>query len=339
MSIEFRCTSCGRLMRTADDTAGKHAKCPACGAAFTIPAAGTTAGEGLPPVQPPAGPPPVMPGPTPAPSPGAGANPYQSPSAYPAAAPVQAAGAVHSTRLDIGDVLRTTWEIFKVEWGTCLAAGILVWLTIAIAIAVLAGGPFMLLFSVSPFLAMVAGFCGYLVALVFAAWLGCGAIRYFLMVARGDRPEMGELFRGGPQFVTVLLTGLLLSVAFMAVHMVAAAPGFVLAFVSPKMGLLLMGLGRFVASVVIWVASLMFSQAYFLIIERNAGVLESLQLSRQITEGNKISLLIVSIVMAVIFFVSLLPCGLGLFVSIPFAILLWPVMYLRMTGQPVAGGR
>ena len=29
-----------------------------------------------------------------------------------------------STRIDVGDVLRTTWDIFKVEWGTCLVAGI-----------------------------------------------------------------------------------------------------------------------------------------------------------------------------------------------------------------------
>ena len=89
----------------------------------------------------------------------------------------------------------------------------------------------------------------------------------------------------------------------------------------------------------ITVASLMFSQAYFLIIERNVGVLESLQLSRQITEGNKFNLFLLGLVMVVIFIVSAIPCGLGLFVSVPFSILLGPVIYLRMTGQPVAGGR
>ena len=38
MAIEFRCTKCGKLLRTGDDTAGKHAKCPECGEILVIPA-------------------------------------------------------------------------------------------------------------------------------------------------------------------------------------------------------------------------------------------------------------------------------------------------------------
>ncbi|NUQ65028.1 MAG: hypothetical protein HUU20_21395 [Pirellulales bacterium] len=37
MPIEFRCTGCNRLLRTADDTAGKQAKCPECGAVQSVP--------------------------------------------------------------------------------------------------------------------------------------------------------------------------------------------------------------------------------------------------------------------------------------------------------------
>jgi phage FluMu protein Com len=40
MAIEFRCAQCGRLLRTADDTAGKPAQCPECGAITTIPVPG-----------------------------------------------------------------------------------------------------------------------------------------------------------------------------------------------------------------------------------------------------------------------------------------------------------
>ena len=39
MAIEFRCTSCGKLLRTADGTSGKQAKCPECASLMTIPAA------------------------------------------------------------------------------------------------------------------------------------------------------------------------------------------------------------------------------------------------------------------------------------------------------------
>ena len=37
MPIEFRCTQCNALLRTADHTAGLQAKCPQCGAVLDVP--------------------------------------------------------------------------------------------------------------------------------------------------------------------------------------------------------------------------------------------------------------------------------------------------------------
>jgi len=37
MAIEFRCGQCGRLLRTGDDTVGRSAQCPQCGALTTVP--------------------------------------------------------------------------------------------------------------------------------------------------------------------------------------------------------------------------------------------------------------------------------------------------------------
>jgi len=39
MPIEFLCTGCRQLLRTADETAGQMAKCPSCGTIVPIPAA------------------------------------------------------------------------------------------------------------------------------------------------------------------------------------------------------------------------------------------------------------------------------------------------------------
>ncbi|MHC4177836.1 MAG: Yip1 family protein [Planctomycetota bacterium] len=39
--IEFRCTGCSKLLRTAAHTAGKHAKCPECGTIVPVPEPGT----------------------------------------------------------------------------------------------------------------------------------------------------------------------------------------------------------------------------------------------------------------------------------------------------------
>jgi hypothetical protein len=44
MPIEFRCSQCGKLLRTGDETAGRPAQCPECGALTTIPGATTPSG-------------------------------------------------------------------------------------------------------------------------------------------------------------------------------------------------------------------------------------------------------------------------------------------------------
>ena len=76
MPIEFQCP-CGKTLRTPDDTAGRQAKCPACGNVLTIP------GGAAPPAFPQPSFPQVAPGAVPAGNPfgaaaGAG-NPYAAP--------------------------------------------------------------------------------------------------------------------------------------------------------------------------------------------------------------------------------------------------------------------
>jgi hypothetical protein len=77
MPIEFRCTQCGRLLRTPDDSAGRQAKCPECGNVQVIP------GPSAPPPLPPSVPPEAAPVESPfggAVPPGGGYDPNQ---AYP----------------------------------------------------------------------------------------------------------------------------------------------------------------------------------------------------------------------------------------------------------------
>ncbi|HUG91922.1 MAG TPA: hypothetical protein VML55_13875, partial [Planctomycetaceae bacterium] len=40
MTIEFRCPSCDRLLKTSDDRAGSQARCPGCGERLAVPDAG-----------------------------------------------------------------------------------------------------------------------------------------------------------------------------------------------------------------------------------------------------------------------------------------------------------
>lgn len=91
MAIEFRCTLCGKLLRTGDETAGKQAKCPVCGALTTIPQPTETGERQVPPLAPLGAeiPPPPPPAPGSPFGPGAETGgtrgpegPYQSPRPY-----------------------------------------------------------------------------------------------------------------------------------------------------------------------------------------------------------------------------------------------------------------
>lgn len=105
MPIEFRCNQCHRLLRVAEETAGKQARCPECEALTQIPDRASASAFGASPT-PPLGPESPWPGSTaeaptgssaPAASPFApGAetgspfnsdNPYQSPTAYSSGSP------------------------------------------------------------------------------------------------------------------------------------------------------------------------------------------------------------------------------------------------------------
>ena len=87
------------------------------------------------------------------------------------------------------------------------------------------------------------------------------------------------------------------------------------------------------------IVSLMYSQFYYLIIEQDAGILESMSLSRQITAGNKLTLFAVWVLVGLLNMVGVLACCVGLLATAPFGALINVVVYLAMTGQPTADQR
>jgi phage FluMu protein Com len=91
MPIEFRCEQCSKLLRVGDETAGKQAKCPSCGAVVIIPLSsqlpsqaspgGLSSAGSNPFGSAPTPPPPGSTPPGPPPGSSAGPNPFQSTSA------------------------------------------------------------------------------------------------------------------------------------------------------------------------------------------------------------------------------------------------------------------
>jgi uncharacterized membrane protein len=313
MPIEFRCHRCQRLLRTADDSAGKQTKCPECGTILDIPLPGVL------------GAPPPLPsdatsgGGTGAAAPAA--NPYASPTtATHGAALAEIARGYQPTTIDVGDILNRTWTIFTTNLlQLLLGTLILIGVSLAMAIPVTILGaigvgvgvavsnqgnePVGVMIIVLTVVVMV------LAIIVVSTWIQGGLLLWVLKIARGEPNRYGDIFGGGPYFARLLGGGLLVALAFYLGLALCIVPGIFVAII--------------------------FSQFVWLVLDRDTGALESLSLSNQLTVGNKLNLFLILLLAFVIHLVaSFIPLA-GLF-SVPFIVLLFAVTYLRITGQSTA---
>jgi hypothetical protein len=312
MAIEFRCTQCNKLLRTGDDTAGKEARCPACGGVVPIPSATAGSGGSLP-------------------RPGDGqfgaagwrpsfpadsGNPYQSPG------PLAPENAIPRGKLDFGDVFSRTWNLFKMDWGTCLVVVVIV-----MALNFAAGA--------------VAGFVpilGNIVSFLFQVWIGIGQAMFFLKKARGQPVEISEIFQGAPYFGKILVVTILLTAVFAIILTVCVLPMVLIgiAIGSEETTLALVVAGLLVALVPFCYVQLVTFLFEYLIIDRNVGIIESLTMSRDLMAGNKLTLLMILIVFGLVGgAITLLTCCLGCLVVAPYFAMMTTVIYLIVTGQPM----
>ncbi|NQT16204.1 MAG: DUF975 family protein [Planctomycetes bacterium] len=351
MPIEFRCTQCNRLLRTQDETAGKQAKCPECGTVLMIPAVGSPPASAGPPAgseQPGATPPPP-PGAGPAspfgsvdpPAPGAASpfgqgtsadadNPYASPADYTVgaqAAYTPARGPIVPTQIEMGGIFGSTWEIFKEKWG--IALGILV-------VAVLIN------FGVnifSTFIPVVGG----IISSLFSIWLNIGVALGLLKIVRDEPAEIGDIFTGGPYFLRIFGGSLLFGFMILGAFAICFGPPMAALWFGLQgadesvMAFAAIGLAL-VCAIPVAVLSLMFGQFYYLIIDQDMGVMESLGRSKEVMVGNKLMVFLINLLAGLITMpIIIFTCGLGLLAAGPFLALLKVVVYMGVTGQRTVG--
>jgi phage FluMu protein Com len=370
MSIEFRCTQCQRLLRTGDDAAGKQAQCPGCATVLTVPAAaGEVASGSAPPVLGAAPSPtgatpfgPSSPGATPFGSPWAEAasggpqgpggpvNPYQSPGDFhgsPSWLPAGPQAPVVPTILGLDglfDLFGRTWTVFKDQYGMCLGLYLAtIGLSLLANIVVQVIQLLTQATSHDPAVVAIVTMVVSLAAYVFGIWIGLGLLRGMISIARGQPTSVGVLFSGGPFLIPMILACLILGLIVAGILLVAAAIGGGVAYV----GFQGVGNERWIAALVgtivlafipLVVLFLMFSPFRCFIVDRNADALESLNLSRQITNGNKLILLLRNLLVSIVGgIVILATCFLGLFFAVgPYLELMAAMFYLAMSGQTTA---
>lgn len=212
MAIEFACSGCGKVLRTADNTAGRQAKCPACGAATVIPSASPPPPPAAPAA--PAGPPSV--------------NPFQSPMANDMASQsAYVTGELVAHPIAFEAVLGRAWGLFKQVWGPAVVAMILIMvITYAfMALAALGGAAMDRVLGTRGMANLVMN----IASMVFNAWFFPGQLLFFLRLVRTGRAEYALLFSGAPYLLRTWLGSLIFGLAVTVGLILLVVPGVILA--------------------------------------------------------------------------------------------------------------
>ena len=158
-------------------------------------------------------------------------------------------------------------------------------------------------------------------------------------VARGRNASFGGVFQGGRFLLPIIVAYILFWLALVAMLTLAAVPGALLWAVLGRdsvAGPIVLGLGVTAGVVAIVILSLRCSQFTYLIIDRNAGIVESLRDSIKITRGNAGMIFVIYLLTGAINLVGFLACFIGMLFTLPFTVLLLAVTYLALAGQAAA---
>ena len=232
-------------------------------------------------------------------------NPYQSPAATEMRAessPGELRRGFQPTLIDLGEVMGRAWQIYKRNFWPCVGTALL---GTILSNAVGQGAGY-----VARQNGPLEGAALNLFAGVVSIFLSIGVFTYMLKIARGEPASVADLFGGG----ALLLPAIGISI----LYGLAALVGFIL--------LIIPGI----------IVLLMFSQAIFILIDQQTGVIDSLRLSAQVTKGNKLTLFAIWCVSLGLSILGLLACFVGVFFVSAYLMLLLAVSYLMMTGQSTA---
>lgn len=199
MPIEFRCTSCDKLLRTPDDSAGKNAKCPQCGGIVAVPLASPTESIAtLPPTESPFAE--IDASERLVSSAGSGSpNPYASPQiTAPLIKEQQSTADLSHHLISFDEVLRMSWELVQNQLGQIALCGLL-YLAIVLGANIAVGAVGAVGQAVNePGVQIVGQVLSQVVGFVVNSYLQLGLLIFGLRLVRTGTPRVSDLFAVKP---------------------------------------------------------------------------------------------------------------------------------------------
>lgn len=354
MPIEFRCPNCDKKLKTGDDKAGKAAKCPQCGTAITVPTADAPPDDGD-----------DFTGGFPA-FDEYEASPTSRPGREHSAAPEQIAcpmcGAQNSASatacyacgedlfaaksgrpdaggvvpFDVGDQLSKGFEIFKAEMGNCIAATVIYLLVpgaINFVIGLVFSGAAAAIAGADPVLSNLIQQSSNIPAFFIQVFFDAGYTLFLLNLIRRRTVSVGDVFAGGPYFLSLALNRFVLFLATAIPLIPAAIPLILLAVSNPQdptgyvIAMIVLGIIGAVVSIAIY--TVVWPHVW-VIVDRNPGGLKPLQSSVHLTGGHRLEIVLMGLLYWLLTVAGMLACCIGVFFTVPIATLMAGIGYDRL---------
>lgn len=309
MPIQFDCQECGKTLSVADEHAGKLASCPDCKTVTKIPAGGDPSGaEAIP-------------------QSGAAANPFGQSAPFqpadggysqnPYAAPTIAqskpksfakSGPIRPRKVGFEEVMSSAWELWMNNLGLLVGVTVVVML-VNIVFSFVAGVTEEIFTQMAndEIMGFLAGQVVSIGGGIVGLFLGIGQVRIFLDIARGRNADFGTLFSGGDRFLTLLGATIVAYLCLIPAFLLLIVPGVILC--------------------------LFFWGYYFLIVDRNAGAMESFSMAYEFCQMNSGTTLLIWLVSILIAIAGLLAFCIGIIFAAPLISMMYAVAYLKMSGQ------
>ena len=181
-----------------------------------------------------------------------------------------------------------------------------------------------------------------LAAAPFLLWIYSGQTIALLKLARGEDTAFADVLTGGPFLVRMLFASFMVwllgaAACFMIgfsvvlVFAIALRQGAALGFLIAG----LVGLGAVVAVGAYLIRILLYPYA---IVGRNAGVLESLRFSFDVTRGHALELIVLAIITGLINALGLLMCCIGVAFTMPLSMLIGACSYAMLARDFLGDG-
>ena len=246
--------------------------------------------------------------------------------------------------MSITNLLKDSFSSFRDRWGEAVLVT-LIFLAITFIVGLFAGSVSLIFLAISGLdLGIVPAeilnqLVSQTISVIVSAPLTVGLLYFSFNVSRDSNPELGDILFGFRQKWGLSIgIYLVVIIAFLLLGTIAGIIGFgIYSLFQGNIVLIIFGILLLISYTIL---SLMFSQVYLIITDNNdIGVIDAFSMSMKMMQGYKTKLFSLQLLLGfMIFTITLITCGFGLLVLIPYMYIVQCKFHDYIKDNPISVG-